>query len=341
MAYPLFDLGGSGPMVLLAPANGFPPETYTSALEPLLAGHRVVSLPPRAMWPDAGMPPERPGSWTELADDLLEGMLLLGAGAAPRRSPGGEPPAARHVARRGDAAAAAGELDGAGRRPAGGDAAPRSSARRCDRAFVRRRGVAAGRRAGAVALPRAGPARPHDPPAGDDGGDPGAARAGRDVVPAAGAGGPEATGPVREHRGGVRLLAPEAALRRLARRRRLGLRPRDAPRRGRGRGLRAELVLGVGGVLLRIVLHRHLGRSREARSGASGAGGGRGEVRDVPSRLRGALPGPAPPRDPPPHSGARPPLSAVGPRRNRAGAPELAGVARAFDGGGRGFGLSP
>ena len=74
MAYPLFDLGGSGPIVLLAPANGFPPETYTSALEPLLAGHRVVSLPPRAMWPDAGMPPERPGSWTELADDLLEGM---------------------------------------------------------------------------------------------------------------------------------------------------------------------------------------------------------------------------------------------------------------------------
>jgi pimeloyl-ACP methyl ester carboxylesterase len=74
MAYPLFELGGSGPLVHLAPANGFPPETYTSALEPLLAGHRVVSLPPRALWPDAGPPPERPGSWSEVADDLLEGM---------------------------------------------------------------------------------------------------------------------------------------------------------------------------------------------------------------------------------------------------------------------------
>jgi pimeloyl-ACP methyl ester carboxylesterase len=74
MAYPLFDLGGTGPLVHLAPANGFPPETYTSALEPLLPHHRVVSLPPRAMWSDAGPAPEQPGSWVTLAEDLLEGM---------------------------------------------------------------------------------------------------------------------------------------------------------------------------------------------------------------------------------------------------------------------------
>ena len=74
MAYPLMDLGGTGPLVHLAPANGFPPETYTSALEPLLPTHRVVSLPPRAMWSDGGPPPEEPGSWVTLAEDLLEGM---------------------------------------------------------------------------------------------------------------------------------------------------------------------------------------------------------------------------------------------------------------------------
>jgi pimeloyl-ACP methyl ester carboxylesterase len=74
MAHPLIDLGGSGPLVHLSPANGFPPETYLPALRPLLAGHRIVSLPPRALWPDAGAPPGTPGTWDSLADDLLEGI---------------------------------------------------------------------------------------------------------------------------------------------------------------------------------------------------------------------------------------------------------------------------
>jgi pimeloyl-ACP methyl ester carboxylesterase len=74
MPHPLIDFGGSGPLVLLLPANGFPPETYLPALEPLLARHRIVSLPPRAMWDDAGPVPSAPGSWLTLADDLLEGM---------------------------------------------------------------------------------------------------------------------------------------------------------------------------------------------------------------------------------------------------------------------------
>jgi pimeloyl-ACP methyl ester carboxylesterase len=38
---------------------------------PLLASHRVISYPPRALWPDSGPPPAEPGSWTSLADDLL------------------------------------------------------------------------------------------------------------------------------------------------------------------------------------------------------------------------------------------------------------------------------
>lgn len=74
MPHPLVELGGHGPVVHLAPANGFPPETYLPALAPLLPDHRIVSLPPRAMWPDAGPPPETPGSWTTLGEDLLAGI---------------------------------------------------------------------------------------------------------------------------------------------------------------------------------------------------------------------------------------------------------------------------
>jgi len=74
MAYPLVELGGSGPPVILLPANGFPPDTYVPALEALRARCRVVSLPPRALWEDAGAPPDGPGTWLTLAADLLEGM---------------------------------------------------------------------------------------------------------------------------------------------------------------------------------------------------------------------------------------------------------------------------
>lgn len=74
MTHPLVELGGTGPLVHLAPANGFPPLTYVPALLPVLSRYRVASLPPRAMWPDIGAPPDVPGSWTTLADDLLEGF---------------------------------------------------------------------------------------------------------------------------------------------------------------------------------------------------------------------------------------------------------------------------
>jgi pimeloyl-ACP methyl ester carboxylesterase len=74
MTYPLLELGGQGPVLQLAPANGFPPATYLALLGPLTTRYRVVCLPPRAMWPDAGEPPAEPGSWSTLADELLEGM---------------------------------------------------------------------------------------------------------------------------------------------------------------------------------------------------------------------------------------------------------------------------
>jgi pimeloyl-ACP methyl ester carboxylesterase len=74
MTQPLIELGGRGALVHVAPANGFPPHSYRPAVEPLLPDHRVVSLPPRALWPEAGAPPAAPGSWTTLADDLLAGI---------------------------------------------------------------------------------------------------------------------------------------------------------------------------------------------------------------------------------------------------------------------------
>lgn len=73
MTYPLDDFGGSGPVLLLAVANGFPPAVYAPLLAPLTDRYRVVCLPPRALWPDE-RPPETLRDWRMLAEDLLEGL---------------------------------------------------------------------------------------------------------------------------------------------------------------------------------------------------------------------------------------------------------------------------
>jgi len=78
MHQPRHDFGGSGPPLHLAVANGFPPATYTPFVAPLLASHRVFSLPPRALWPGIGDPPPRPGTWVTLAEDLLAGWRSEG-----------------------------------------------------------------------------------------------------------------------------------------------------------------------------------------------------------------------------------------------------------------------
>lgn len=72
--YPCYDYGGSGPIIHMALANGFPPETYHPLLHPFTDRYRVVCLPPRALWPAVGAPPEMPNTWDDLADDLLAGM---------------------------------------------------------------------------------------------------------------------------------------------------------------------------------------------------------------------------------------------------------------------------
>lgn len=72
--YPLVELGGSGPVINIALANGFPPETYLPMLRPLMESFRVVCLLPRAMWPGQ-TPPAVLGDWkTDVTTDLLAGI---------------------------------------------------------------------------------------------------------------------------------------------------------------------------------------------------------------------------------------------------------------------------
>ncbi|MFW5691537.1 MAG: alpha/beta fold hydrolase [Chloroflexota bacterium] len=71
---PIYEFGGAGPVVHLAVANGFPPQTYHPLVEPLTARYRVVNLPPRALWPDA-RPPEQRQNWKQtVAADLIQGL---------------------------------------------------------------------------------------------------------------------------------------------------------------------------------------------------------------------------------------------------------------------------
>lgn len=81
MPQTLVELGGpaDGPILHLAPANGFVPQTYIPLLRPFMQTYRVVSLPPRALWTQDAPPevtPER--DWGEVADDLLAGIEQYG-----------------------------------------------------------------------------------------------------------------------------------------------------------------------------------------------------------------------------------------------------------------------
>ncbi len=75
MPQPIYEFGGSGPVIHLAVANGFPPGSYKGLLLPLTVRYRVVSLPPRALWPESDTL-EKPDSWQALADDLLTGLRV-------------------------------------------------------------------------------------------------------------------------------------------------------------------------------------------------------------------------------------------------------------------------
>jgi pimeloyl-ACP methyl ester carboxylesterase len=69
---PLTDFGGTGAVVHIAAANGFPPETYRPMFESLTERYHVISLPPRALWPGGKQQDGR--DWSMVADDLLNGF---------------------------------------------------------------------------------------------------------------------------------------------------------------------------------------------------------------------------------------------------------------------------
>jgi len=68
-----YEIGGDGPALHIALANGFPPGTYRPLLEPLTDRYKVFCLPPRALWTNPPSPDSAPG-WATMAEDLLEGL---------------------------------------------------------------------------------------------------------------------------------------------------------------------------------------------------------------------------------------------------------------------------
>lgn len=74
MPHTLIELADdkNAPILSLAPANGFVPETYLPMLKPLMTDYRVLSTPPRALW-NEGEPPEitPEHSWYDLSVDML------------------------------------------------------------------------------------------------------------------------------------------------------------------------------------------------------------------------------------------------------------------------------
>lgn len=72
----LQDLGGQGPLLHLAHANGFPPGSYRQMARALADDYHLVALPARPLWP--GSRPAEAPTWRPLAGDLVQGLDALG-----------------------------------------------------------------------------------------------------------------------------------------------------------------------------------------------------------------------------------------------------------------------
>lgn len=68
-----YDFGGTGSVMHMALANGFPPQTYIPLLQPFTDHYRVLSFPPRALW-DNPPQPQSMSSWQDMADDILAAL---------------------------------------------------------------------------------------------------------------------------------------------------------------------------------------------------------------------------------------------------------------------------
>lgn len=73
---PWVDWGGTGPVVHLAHANGFPPGAYARFVAGLTPHFRVVSMEARPLWP--GSDPAALAGWDDLVDDLQAGLASRG-----------------------------------------------------------------------------------------------------------------------------------------------------------------------------------------------------------------------------------------------------------------------
>lgn len=72
----LDDWGGTGPVLHLAHANGFPPGSYRKLIELLKTRYHVFTLRGRCLVP--GTNPRTMRDWDDLADDLAEALLARG-----------------------------------------------------------------------------------------------------------------------------------------------------------------------------------------------------------------------------------------------------------------------
>lgn len=73
-AQPVYAFGGSGAVLHVAVANGFPPQTYAPFVQPFTHCYRAICLPPRALWQDEP-PPAHLLEWDQtIAHDLLDGL---------------------------------------------------------------------------------------------------------------------------------------------------------------------------------------------------------------------------------------------------------------------------
>jgi pimeloyl-ACP methyl ester carboxylesterase len=70
---PIYEFGGAGPVMYMAVANGFPPQTYAPLVQSFTAQYRVVGLLPRALWPGE-QPPEILHNWRVVADDIIDAL---------------------------------------------------------------------------------------------------------------------------------------------------------------------------------------------------------------------------------------------------------------------------
>ncbi|WP_338865434.1 alpha/beta hydrolase [Myxococcus stipitatus] len=68
----LDDWGGTGPVLHLAHANGFPPGTYRKLIELLKPSYRVVTVRSRCLVP--GSDPRSMRTWDDMAEDLIAAL---------------------------------------------------------------------------------------------------------------------------------------------------------------------------------------------------------------------------------------------------------------------------